>query len=359
MPVGSVGSRKALREELDVHSSIIWEKLLREGVDGHFNCWYKDLAGAFHLGEASDYWSQEEFDPFGGEFKCPADKNVVSLRSKNAFPYGLLTVNAKYPKFTKNGQAAWLGFEAGDLIGASVASFGFWRLAGVDSLYVYAGGCRQWVNVDITNLLPGDYATAYHGYAVTMRRNLVEFSIDRNLVAVAVNGRQTFTAIPGPPYAIIGMPARFNPVLPVYMDLEGLGSLVTWDASPYNFRVVSGDPISPAIYSVYDAGTTNLFAGLTIAAGSETSHPVPVLGYPSKTFHFRANQSGDIDIEILMQTTNNWRIYKPDAGGHTESNYIANELWSFIMTGDVILARLTFDPDAYPCTISEAEVVLR
>ena len=128
------------------------------------------------------------------------------------------------------------------------------------------------------------------------------------------------------------------------------GSL-TVPISPNFYRWGEGEPNPPRAFRLYQADSESLMVGASIDTGSLTSHPVPIYGRRSKTFYFMADQAGTLDIEILT-LSDNWRTYD-------SVSISANKLLVYPMTGDAVLARLTFTPSTYPSTIEEAEVVLR
>jgi len=92
------------------------------------------------------------------------------------------------------------------------------------------------------------------------------------------------------------------------------------------------------------------YAPATLTTGSRVSLPLMLLGYSSKTFHFQSDQAGTLLIEVYT-LTGNWRTYD-------SLSVVADTLLSYVMTGNAVLARITFTPTAYPATISDAEVVL-
>ena len=89
-----------LREELDIHSSFMWTKFLREGVDAHFNGVTGRVDEPPYSLKASEIWSlPEAYDSFGvdGVFKKPAGHFGASLYSKRAFSCPLLAVLTTMP----------------------------------------------------------------------------------------------------------------------------------------------------------------------------------------------------------------------------------------------------------------------
>jgi len=357
LPLIRAALRTALREELDIHSAFTFEKFLREGVDAHFNCRYVDLEYTHKLGRASEFWKQIEYkSPFGGYLVCPADKWAVSLYGKRSVPYGVLTVRAKMPSLTKDGQSVYFGFECGSEAGTGQAYFLYRRVAGVEEMRAVIGGFLGigGQNPDITTLLPADYKTVEHTYSIVVMKHLVEWYIDETLAAVSLNCPRLaipVTAWNPPPYGIGRTIGLMSQSITPLLEVTGHADELRFELSPYNFRVTQGDPLPPRVWRLYKSGSSDLLADQTISAGSITSHPIPLIGYDEKTFYFRASQAGTLDIEVLT-LTNNWRTYD-------SVSVSADILLSYTMLGNVILARVTYTPTSYPATVSESEAVLR
>jgi len=354
----SVNGRKrvmGLQKSMDTHSDFHYVKFLRSGVDGHFDARRAPLDAPhdYEYVDPSKYWKQGA-DLDIGQITCPADSWAVAIYSKNVFPNGKVVARITWPDLTKDGQSCWFGFENGSAGGTGTLAFSYRQESGVEKMYVVMSGGFSGYGTDtleITNLLPSDYKTTDHEYAVIVSKNITEWYIDDALVALAVMSPNIgFSSISGPPYALGNAHYASNHLVTL-LEPAGHGEELTLDIAPYQFRVSGGDPIKPRTYRLYDAGTNDLFAGLSIAAGSETSHPFPLFGYGGKTVHFRADGAGTLDVEVLTQT-NNWRTYD-------SITIAANTLKSYNLAGEGVLARITFTPDAYPTTITEAEAVLR
>jgi hypothetical protein len=340
-----------LRKELDVHSAFTWEKFLNQGLDAHFDGRIQLPDYTEKAARISDYWRQTTPQCYSdGEFTCPSSLRRVACYGKNVF--NLVAFRTKLPALTKNEQEVWLGFEDGAQTGTGMAAFRLFRTSGVEKFRVHAGGqFQQWSYLDITGALPSDAKTAMHVYGVALLKSWAEFLIDGIPVAFCLNSPNlAFPSINYPPYGIFGpatsFPARMIPLIEVAAIEEEL----TLPLAPSNVRFGHTSEHPPRVFRLYQAGSNTLLAGLTVSSGSVTSHPVPVFGYAGKTLYFMANQAGSLLIEVLTQT-GNWRTYDTDTVS-------ANTLWWYKMTGDAILARLTFTPSTYPCSIAEGEVVL-
>ncbi|MBA7492760.1 hypothetical protein ES702_03310 [subsurface metagenome] len=260
----------------------------------------------------------------------------------------------------------FLGFEGGPFIGYGAALFYSTEVAGALRLYAGVAGQGGRTRPIITNLAPADWLTAKHYYSVNVNRNNVEFYIDGVLKAILVSSpfiNDTVVSQNAQPYAVAITPHVPPVAMPGLIEVSFTTGVISTteyiiDFPASHYRVWEGDPCPPRLYRLYEWETENLFVGKTIAAGSLTSHPFPLFGYTGKTVYFRANQAGDFDIEILLET-GNWVIYAADAGGSTNSNYVANDLETFTIGAEAVLGRVVFDPDAYPCVVAEGEVILR
>lgn len=351
--------REALREEQDIHSTFTLTKFLRTGVDAYFDARIVDAIGNMVYIKPSTFWKQTILTGINvdGEYMPPGPGYGCAIYSKKAHSYPYATFRTKLPSLAVDGQQVYLGFEMGGHGGTGIISFSLRRTAGITYLYAISSGA--WTDaplVDITAALPIDYQTSRHSYSIKVSRGLSEFYIDNVLVAIGINTpNAAFATIAYPPYALFRSEGPVATSLPVLIEVLGVSASLNLPLAPSNVRFGDGDPLPPIVYRLYDAGTLNLFAGLGIAAGSETCHPVPVFGYSGKTIYFMANQTstaGGLLIEVLEET-GNWRTY--DAITYTP----ASSLLAYTIAGEGVLARITYTPSAYPATINEAEVILR
>lgn len=349
---------EALREELDIHSAITPTRIMRPGVgvDAFYDARHDNGVGVITPVLPSSYWVRVGNNT--GYLRLnPATDYAVSLYSKRAYSYASALMRTILPN-PLNTQDSWFGFEVGGGVGSGIAGFDNGRTgAGVEYLRLYVGGGFAFSGpIDLIAALPADAHTVLHNYAVKVNRSMVEFYIDNILIAVALCS-PNFGLVPTasiaayPPYAVFSTnidPSRTMPLL-----IEGDGMMVgayQWNLAPDLIRVTDSEPQPPRIYRLYDAGTVNLFAGLVIAAGSETSHPIPTFGYRNKTLFFQATTAGTLLIEVLTET-GNWRVYDT-------ITTVAAALESYSMDASAVLMRITFTPSTFPCTISDAELIL-
>jgi hypothetical protein len=283
------------------------------------------------------------FNPAGESYLLgPGVDHHLFIATKYAWKYPWGGVFAKLPKLPVAGDFWFFGFEP--------SPGGMFGLIGVRLTQNYftlrCDGTTFW---NAAPLLPTDYYTAYHTYAIKVNKPNAEFYIDNALIGVAIRAGINFNPISGPPYIIFGSTMKGFDESTAFIEFWET-DVEKYYLGPSNFRVMSGDPLPPRGYPLYLTETNTKLAGYSVSSGSVTSHPVPVFGYPGKTLYFMANQAGTLLIEVLTQS-GNWRTYDSDTVS-------AGTLWWYKMTGDAVLARLTFTPTTYPCTISDAEAVL-
>jgi hypothetical protein len=335
-----------LREELDVHSAFTPEKFIREGLDAHFNARLSSVPGADVAVKVSDYWKETDT---GGEIRCPVGMFGIGIYSKNSFNFASFLT--KLPTLVKDVQSVWMGFEDGGGGGTGIVAFNLARDATGEHFRACACGQFAWSSVVIDAALPSNAKTAEHAYGVAILKPWAEFYIDGVPVAYGLNSTGlNFTTINYPPYAIFKANTAFSTRQTSLIEVNGIGEELVLPLYQKNIRLSWIADHPPRVFRLYQSGSSSLMAGASIGSGSLSSHPIPVFGYIDKTLYFRANQAGSLLIEILTQT-GNWSTYDSDT-------LSADVLWWYKMTGDAVLARLTFAPSTYPCTISEAEAVL-
>jgi len=363
MPKGGLGGsgkiRKTLRNEQSfLDSSLIWEKFIDRDLDIFWDSRIVDVPMVVldTRIKLNDYWVQTGRQT--GSITTPALQSL-GVYSRKTFSYGLAQFRTAFPAQVEASERVWVGLEGGAGQTGGIAAFDV-RPAG---LFVNSGaGAGFAVTPDISAFAPADFRTAQYHYAVKLNRSNVEFYLEGELRCIVLHAcpELAVTPITSGPYYIYG--SQWSPFteMAAFIEIHNTDAAQrVFDLSPDCVRVACGDPLPPRVYRLYDAGTTNLMTTLTIAAGIETSHPVPTLGYNETIFQFKADQQCDIDIEILTQE-NTWEAYNiPTGATHTEDDWPANKLWSYALTNNGVLARLMVDPDAYPCTVAVAEAVLR
>lgn len=290
--------------------------------------------------------------------------NNLAIFSKASLMYpffGAMTVMPDLTNFPA-GTHIFLGFCHGGSPILNMSAFMLYRTGTGVAMYACYGS-RIWLSIDVTSRLPSDYTTASHNYYVKLNEWGAEFFIDNVLAAVAIDIPEATQGVKAtcPPYAIAVADTHtmkrstvhiaINLPYPTATNITPNPGKLTLPLSPHYCRWGEDVPNPPRALRLYQANSTSLMAGASISSGSLSSHPVPVYGRTGKTFYFMANQAGTLLIEIYT-LSGNWRTYD-------SVSVSANTLCKYPLTGDAIMARLTFTPSTYPATINEAEVVLR
>ena len=356
-------SRESLREELDLHSTFQWEHFLHGGVDGHFVAREELFDSTDQLVDASMYWKQVEYKyPFYGTLTLPKDRVSVAVYTRRAFDYPNLIVWVKLPNLTLVGNETaihyYIGLEHGSLFFNGIACFMLTTDTTVtNQLKGFIGPLDIETTVVIDVNKPADFQTAYHTYRVLHSRNLTMFTID---------GKPALFAIPSEsgsavkvkenvlPYSIVltnPLPKSLTAFHEIQTNRTSTASSdILVPTSPFSFRVSDGNETIPLRLPLYEEDTSNLFADKSVSAGTLVSHPVPVFGYKNKIFNFLAGVAGTLAIGGYTRS-GDWRTYD-------SLSYTANNFFKYIMTGDAVLARLSYTPSTYPASVSEGEVVL-
>jgi hypothetical protein len=158
-----------------------------------------------------------------------------------------------------------------------------------------------------------------------------------------------------PPYAILigNASPEFNhtPML-IELDTNNLPIDLSkyWCWFPYYPTVTDGDPKPPRALFLYQTGTTNTFAGLSVSSGSVTSHPIPVYGYGKFTIGLLANNGFTAEVQT-MGLNGNWITY--DTYSTSSGNLVIT------IDDPMLLARVILTPSTYPTTIQEGFVVMQ
>lgn len=327
----------------DALQTIIAEARKDRPLNDFFNARISLAGVGQRVDDIDSYWTSSGLT-------IPTGYRHLSVYSRKAFSYPSLAVYTTLVTLAANLRAGF-GVEVGGGVRLPMAYF--WEYDTEANLAF--GSIGEGVNyLDITTLLPGDYDTADHLYHVKVNKCNCELFIDDILVAIGLFGLKE--AIPdwenNPPYAIgsrkTGLLAASQPAI-VEIDNTGATLTLPLDITDNNFVAADGDPLPPRQYALYNENTATKWNGQAIAAGTITSHPVPVWGYPNKTLHFQANGAGSLDMEFYVGGA--WRVAETIA-------ILANTLMVRVIDSEQPIIRFVFDPDAYPTTVNAAEVHL-
>lgn len=324
-------------------------------LNPHFKLWKTDGNGINHPDDPNDYWIQEDYttpkQAGTGYFLKPKDYEGVGIQTRKDFRYPKWVARAILPDPATEEGFVWMGFEQDRDCGTFRSAFRY--DVDTDTLKAVAGSFGS-TATDISDQLPSNYASELHKYSIDITRSVVEFRIDNGLVAVAVSGHPISGTFSSPPYAIICTKGSGFGATRYFQERHGpLDYEHKFDLNPFNCRVAEGMEEKPRSYYLYEAGTSHsLVTGTYDAAVS--SQPVPATGLGNQTFLFRADTDSTTDglyVEVYTEQ-GNWRTYGPSV-----ETYSAGDLYNFILTGNVGLARLTYEPAASGASVTDAEVV--
>jgi len=326
-------------------SVFTWEKYLHHGIDEFFNARLDDVSGLTSSAvNASTYWKQDMKEPyFNGEVIVPRRKSLA-IYSKGT--YSMATFRAI---INDELDSIWLGFENGSNLGTGIAAFHFRD----DRVYLSASGAFGWNFIDITNLMPSDIYYAFHIYTVYIEKNSAWFYVDNNLVGISINGwKPHFGYIDGPPYVIFRTYLPFPSKATALIEFSNSNNYdVSMTLPIYNVRLAQTPEIIPKIIRFNKANSGQFITSTW--NNTVSSHPVPIIGYNSRTLILNTsnNSSGRISIEVMTQN-NNWiryRSYKITNRHKIIAPILAN----------ATLLRITVKPDrGKTITIYDAEIDL-
>jgi len=332
-----------------------FEKLLTYGVDPFFTAKRRSDTANEDM-DASEVWEQtnSRTGPNAeGKLFVPSGYNLAAVYSRASLANGGVTFRDVQLPDVGDGQHFYMGLERGN--NASSAMLHFYQSGGVEHLETDVGGVGGKVHLDLDGALPADAKTARHHYKIRVTGRMAEFYVDGDLVACVLNSNDlTFPEQTYPPYAVRGVGVPFPESMSAIAELVGEG-LSADVFPPANARYSEGEPYPPRNFRLYDYGATTLLTEGTYDTGvSHKSHPVPTLGFDSKTFLFRADTDSTTDglvLEVLTQE-GNWRTYET-------RTYSANTLEVITPAGEAVLARIGYEPSADGASITDAEAVLR
>jgi hypothetical protein len=363
-PIDYAKLAETLSERLDSHSTFQFDRFLEQGVDAHFIGLIIKPGGPAMLARASDYWKQVDyFTPYEGTFTLPKDLRTVAIYSRRAFRYPQVCANIKLPSLSLLGNETYFtyyfaGVEAGSAAYNGIASFTIETSTTYSNLLrVLVGPINGLTSPIIDIAKPSDFNTAYHTYRVIVSKNMVFFTIDSRLRAVAIQclqGGSVKVRENVLPYSIAlipPIPSSITAFIEINTNRTATASAdFIAPISPFRFRVNDGNEIVSMSLPLYLDNSDTTLAGYSISSGSVTSHPIPIFGYDKKTILFQANQAGTLQLQVYT-LAGNWRTYD-------SVSVSANTLSKYILTGDAVLARIIFTPSTYPATVSDAEVIL-
>ena len=260
---------------------------------------------------------------------------TLYLYSRQFFDYPELfsrTVLADRTGLPLNSLAA---FEFEGIAGAHSLRAGYWvrNIAGLTTVYgVYTdqAGMGEGNGVDLAAYLPVDYMTASHLYSCKLNKGIVEYRIDNELVLAVIYATDSvFYTLAGPPYDIRVVPRGYNPLsAQFHLHLE--------DTNPFFISGFSnGVPLPPRVFPLYNTGTNTSWTALATSGNLQTSHPVPVFGYTTKTLYFMATGAGTLTVQIYAG--GGWRTIATPA-------VAANTLVVYALASETPIVQCLYDP---------------
>jgi len=279
--------------------------------------------------DIDDYWDNEGIHVPGAGY------NWLHIHSKTKQSYPIVSRDMVLPSVTDlvvdaGGEARW-GLEAGrHAAGTHFLIFvGNPYVPGIDKDAVWFQAYHSPAtadtkrNIEITDLLPTDYGSAYHNYWIEGNRGTKFLYVDSELIAVFVTGVED--NLPkwenSEPYALTSFPMEGEEYYYKYeinADKE-----FTWEAPSIGesgeglkdppsgatpcMGWFAGDPHPPKTLKLYNENTSTKWEGLATGGAVQTSHPIPTNGYPRKTLYFQSDAAGTLDIEVYAG--GGWRVY--------------------------------------------------
>ena len=162
-----------------------YSAILGDGLSSVFYCWLRvrryspGVEEEFVACRPEDFWrftgEEKSYTDFIAGFAKPKGVVTVSLRSRQAFSFGVFELRAKLPRFP-NGPMLWFGFEADDLFGGGVLHF-MWR-SSEGKLYAFAGSAAARAEMELSPVIDADLSSGYHHFKIVYRRGLALWYVD-------------------------------------------------------------------------------------------------------------------------------------------------------------------------------------
>ncbi len=322
-PQGNPGVGLVERMNPDVLMPSVWEHKQDRNLDLFFNAvdseqkrvrfseWFKDR---YIVGGAPGQFSK--------------------MYSKCAWRYGYYILSTRFATQCSTWQL--FGAEAG---GGGQSTCAFFML-GDPHFWNRFDGHGNFTRVDLNILthLPATYNTAAHTYVLKVNRNNIMAFIDGKLISVCLLGSPTGALVANvQPYCLASIASQYCDAN-LFFGLEGGTESVSvgplYENSPY---AMDGAPITPILIKAYKINTSTLWQGLATGGDAQTSHPIPVWGYPNKTFLFQATGAGSLQMQ--MYAGDDWQDHgDPIVVG-------ANKLEVYNLDAEVPYARCVYDPE--------------
>ena len=281
----------------------------------------------------------------------------TAFYTRRCFMYPHLSTAIRGLPIPTPGKMFWIG--VGDRVQ---------RMPGIACLYMdeemgyrlMVGTNDSFVLPYVQAILPADFATMTHFYEFKLNKSNFEFYVNGILRGVVLFG--VYDPIPtwenNFPYVLASCRSTIAPELTAFVE--------NWDPIdrtqviqlyprqnpiklyPNNFVVSSGDPLPPGQYPLFTENTPTMWRNGTLSGLENTSHPVPVWGYTTKTLLFQSGAGGMLRIEIFAGGA--WREYQT-------RTLTADKLEVIALTAEMPLVRCIYDAVATD-VIAVAEILL-
>ena len=342
MDVMSRALSQALQGDVTLQSVSMNSRLGRS-LNDFFNAFSRLPHGlTYERVDLDDYWTADGLI-------LPADLGLIAAHTKRIYSYGGCSIYGRLPTPVAPG-SGYFGFEPG---GGVLLPFAQFKITS-SGVYCYGGQYPpSTINqLDITSLLPADYATADHTYTVKMNRASALFFVDGSLVGVLLFG--VSDAIPDwenkHPYALgaVSSPMTANSgaaMIELIDDGENGQVFPLNIIADMRFEAHDGDPCPPQQFPLYNENTATKWSSSVTGSSLLTSHPVPVWGYTNKTLLFQSDGVGTLIVQI----------YAGGAWVTVDTLPVkTNKLLTYKLTCETPIARCIYDPTD-GSTISVAE----
>jgi len=276
--------------------------------------------------DLDQYWNEDGF-------RSDASRAPTCAYSRRLFSYPQLAIYTKLPTVSPDAEY-YIGFENG-----SYHLSPLFDIRSINGAFEISAGAGTVEVLDITNLLPADYDTAYHRYQLKVNKCNFEVYIDDVLRGIILTGVPE--TIPdwenSEPYALGSIPVGImNCELSAFIEIVSNDLLLPLHSDRNSFVASSGPPLAPRQYAVYNENTSTKWLNLATGGDLQTSHPIPVWGYPRKTLHFSSSAAGTLYIDYYAGGA--WRNYD------TPTLPLSGDTYIFPQEFQTPIIRLRYDP---------------
>jgi len=325
--------REALREELDGLEGYTLQQRIDRSLNSFFVGTLEPEQGVYESVDVDSIWTSDGFT-------CPAGYVEVAVYTRRMFKYPVVEFKAVLPSLPlPEGVSCFLGMQHGDATHLPMLWFELIGSRAAFMCYAPVSG-----SVYVEDLLPSDYDTARHSYAIKLNKCNAEFFIDGELKAISLlgvpNGVPTYHN--AQPYALRAVQAsgEYACAVPAGMAVKTPKELEYTFPLPANkeyFIYAPGDPMPPRQFPVYTENSETKWSNLATGGVTVTSHPIPIWGYPRKTVYFMSDAAGTLNIQAYLG--GGWKTYDSIT---VAANSL--EVYPFPAEVQIPIIRLVYEP---------------